>query len=241
MQPFGHFSLQAICQPFFQLVLRGLRNVDEANACVPGSIGPGDFAGQFQRNARTGKRESKLPLDLLGQLSKHTDGHAPLAEVGRGRGHFLFIRQADPQWYVHGMAEVPPTLPHHEIQRGIETTRSVQGAKRLLQNEVRSPFEGLLGGRLPIQNRERDRLAIALRLAQVSEKVDPALQVVAVDDDRVKLALRKQITCRLRISANLETNRDLLQRRIEYGSQSLVPTDEKRIQIHASSILPASL
>ena len=91
------------------------------------------------------------------------------------------------------MAEVAALFPHHEIERGIKTAGGMQRSKRLLQNEVGSGLEGLLGGRLPIDHGKGYRLGIALGLAQRFQEVTAVLQVVAVDDDRIELALRQHI------------------------------------------------
>jgi len=62
------FLLAAVGQPFIKLILRTLRNFDETNSRVAGSVGPGNFAFQFERNAGIGKREAKLRWPFLGQL-----------------------------------------------------------------------------------------------------------------------------------------------------------------------------
>ncbi len=105
-------------------------------------------------------------------------------------------------------------------------------SERLLQNEVGSGLEGLLGGRLPIHHGKGYTLGIALRLAKRFQEITAVLQVVAVDDDRIELALRQQIVARLGPCANLDIDRDLLQCRTQHAEQSGILADEKRVQIH---------
>jgi hypothetical protein len=45
-----YFFLQPVGQPFFKLMLRALRNIDEPDTGVPGPIGPGDLALQVKGN-----------------------------------------------------------------------------------------------------------------------------------------------------------------------------------------------
>ena len=60
--------------------------------------------------------------------------------------------------------------------------------KRFLQNEVCSVLESLLRAR-PVHYRKSYRLGIALGLTHRFQQIKAPLQVVAVDDDRIKLAL----------------------------------------------------
>jgi len=60
------------------------------------SVGPGNFAFQFERNAGIGKREAKLRWPFLGQLPDDSDGHASLAHVGHRRSQFLNRRKTNP-------------------------------------------------------------------------------------------------------------------------------------------------
>src|ERR1700693_2613951 len=86
LQLLGYFILEVVSQPFFKLILGALWNLDEADAGMPGSVGPGDLAFQIERNVSRGERETKLRLRILGQLAEDADGHASLAQVGRRGG-----------------------------------------------------------------------------------------------------------------------------------------------------------
>ena len=65
-----------------------------------------------------------------------------------------------------------------------------------LQNEIGSGLKRFLRGRLSIHHGKSYRLGVALRLAQVSQQVKAILQIVAVDNDGVKLSLGQQIIAR---------------------------------------------
>ncbi len=108
----------------------------------------------------------------------------------------------------------------------------MQQSERLLQNEVGSRLEGLLRGRLPIDHGKGHRLGIALGLTQRFQQITAVLQVVAVDDDRIELALHQHIVAGLDAWANLDIDRDLLQCRTQHGEQGGILADEKRVQIH---------
>src|ERR1700687_236403 len=115
------------------------------------------------------------------------------------------------------MTIIPALFPHHEIESCIKTARGVHRGERLLQNEVGSGLEGLLGGRLPIHHCKSYRLSIALGPAERPQEIKAILQIVAVDDDRIELALRQQIVTGLELCANLDLDRDLLQCRTQHA------------------------
>src|SRR6266404_5370302 len=102
------------------------------------------------------------------------------------------------------MAVIPAPFPHHEIESRIKTAGGVQRGERLLENEVSSRVEGLLGGRLSIDHGEGDGLGIALGLAERAQEIEAVLQIIAVHDDRVELALCQQIVASSGPCANLD-------------------------------------
>src|SRR5208337_2235569 len=130
------------------------------------------------------------------------------------------------------MPVVPTLLPQHEIESCIQTAHSVQRGQRLLQDEVGAGLEGLLRGRLPIHHRKGYGFGIALGLAQALQETNTVFEVVAVNNDRIVLALRQQIVSGLGLGANLDIDRDVLQRRTQHAEQVGVSADEKRVQIH---------
>ena len=79
----------------------------------------------------------------------------------------------------------------------------MQRGERLLQNEVGSRLEGFLGGRLPIYHSKGYGAGIALGPADGLQEIEAVLQVVAVDDDPIELALCQQIVTRSGLRANL--------------------------------------
>src|ERR1700674_373751 len=229
LQLLGYFILEVVSQPFFKLRLGALRDLDEADAGMPGSVGPVDLAFQIERNVHSGKRETKLRLRILGQLAEDADGHAPLAHIGRRGSQLLIVRKRNSQWHLHRMAVIPAPFPHHEIESRVKTARGMQRSERLLQNEVGPGVEGLLGRRLSIHHSEGYGLGIALSLTERAQEIKAVLQVIAVYDDCVELALRQQIVAGSGPCANLDIDRDLLQRRTQHVEQAGIVADEKRV------------
>jgi hypothetical protein len=135
------------------------------------------------------------------------------------------------------MPEVPAPFPHHEIERRIEAARGMEGSQRLLKDEVGPILKGFLGRGLSIQHGKGDRLRIALSLAQRLQQIDAILQVVAVNDDRIELALSEQIAAGFGPFANVDVDGNLLQRGPQHREQAGILADEERFQIHGYSIL----
>ena len=144
----------------------------------------------------------------------------------------MVIRQADSQRHIQWMAEVAATFSDHEVERRIKAARGMEGADRLLQNEVGSRVESFLCGRLPIQHRKGYRFGIALGLAKSLEEIESVLQIVAVDDDCVELALRQEIAAGMELGANYDIDGDILQRGTQYSKQIGVTAEEEGVQIH---------
>src|ERR1700683_1014248 len=212
LESLGHLFLQAIVQPFFELILRTLGHLEEADTSVAGSIRPGDLSLQFESDVNGRKDEAKLCPRVFGQFADGADGHAPLADIGGGRGQFLILWKYNSQGNLDRMPEVPAPFPHHEIERRVETARRMEGGQRLLEDEVGSKLKGLLGSGLSIQHGKGDRLRIALSLAQRLQQIDAILQVIAVNDDRIELALSEQIVAGFGPLANVDVDGNLLQR-----------------------------
>src|ERR1700693_3043599 len=100
------------------------------------------------------------------------------------------MRKRDSQWHLYRMAVVTAPFPHHKIESRIKTARGVQRGEGLLQNEVGSGVEGLLGRRFSIHHGEGYGLGVALGLAKRAQEIKTVLQVIAVHDDRIELPLR---------------------------------------------------
>src|ERR1700689_3004750 len=76
LQRCRYFFLQAFGQPMIKLILRALRNFDEADSRMTCSVKPGDFAFQLQRNVCLRESETEFHLCILRQFAENATRHA---------------------------------------------------------------------------------------------------------------------------------------------------------------------
>ena len=100
--------------------------------------------------------------------------------------------------------------PRHEVERGMEAAGGVQGADRLLQDEIGAHTKGFLRGRsLSVQNREGDGVLVAGSVAQALQKGQTAGEIVAIDDHGVELIGRQHVGAGPGFGTDLNLNRQL--------------------------------
>ncbi len=99
--------------------------------------------------------------------------------------------------------------------------------------EVGAHLKCLLGGRASVQNGEGDGVLVAGALAQAFQNAQSALQIVAVDENRVEFLGAQDFLSGTHAATHLDGNRQLLQRRLENSDNLEIPAEKQRFQLHS--------
>jgi len=208
----GEFALHVFVEPVFELELGTLGDVLEAESGKTLDVAPGDFRFDFHVDGAAGQRKLEARRGALWKRLVEDQGDAAFADVGAGRVECLVVKQ-DFDLHLGGLAEVAAALLQHEIQRGMETSRGVERADGLLQNEIRSHTEGFLrGSPVTVQDREGNGILVARSVSESLKKCEAAVQIVAIDDNGVELVGNENVGSGARFVADFHVDGKFFER-----------------------------
>src|SRR6185312_6050922 len=134
------------------------------------------------------------------------------------------------------MAVIAAPFAEDQAVRSSQAAGSPIGRNRFVQHEIRTNGKSVFYRRHAVGDGEDDRLGVGFSLAQLANQVAAALDVVAVDEDRVELAAVDGLPGGIGGGDRLHLNAHRFQHTSYNAQDFLIACEEERFQHHIQNL-----